>query len=160
MLMGTYQPLASLAHIDDLDNWIKDLGADAQQKMPERVEKVWCFPASTWKEAFMHSLLTAPNCPQALILVDTENCRRLDKLSHYAAIAEAERGKREADENDIEACEDADCPDDSSELIIDPGELEDLQLARRKSRYRQASSPQCRASRDATADVHFEIALN
>lgn len=126
MLMGTYQPVASLEHVGGIDADFSKIGANAQSRPPEKLDQVWCFPASTWKEAFMHSLLTAPNCPQAFILLDTDSYRRIDKVRHYTAMAENDG--QFADER-LGALEDPNCPDDCSELIITPEELGKARLA-------------------------------
>lgn len=129
MLMATYQPLASLEHIKGIDGHYLEAGKIAQPEIPGKLEEVWCFPASTWQEAFVHSLLTAPNCPQAFILLDTENYRRIDKVKHYVAIAELQRqGKNSCPDYEISKWEDETCPDNRSEIIVSPEELDRARL--------------------------------
>lgn len=123
MLMATYQPIASLKHVKGLEEAYREFAENAQSRMPDELDKVWCFPASTWKEAFLHSLLTAPNCPQAFMLLDTDDYRRIDKVKHYTGIARQEGNSKESHDELINRCEDAGCPDDCSELIIAPVEL-------------------------------------
>lgn len=110
MLLGTFQEVprnskGEVVNIDSIESHYNECFG---------FRPVWCFPMTSLESCMFHAMTVAPNFPEMLLIIETDDFVRIDRVAHYQNVM-----SNHCTDNDLFNCVNDSVDDIHSEIIVD-----------------------------------------